>query len=210
MYRDLLRFFYLFVTYSEAACSDNLGYLTKGIEKANSWSVDGHKTFNTPYDCGIVLCNDKDALFSALHVTGSYLMLSETRDGYSYTPEMSRRSRIVELWAAIKYLGQEGIKELVEGLHERAKQFAIEIRKEGFQVLNDVVFNQVLIACENDDITGRTLELIQQSGECWCGGEMWDKRKVIRVSVCSWATTSDDISRSVKAFVKAFRSTRNP
>ena len=191
-----------------AACSDKLGYLTKGIEKANSWSVDGHKTLNTPYDCGIVLCNDKDALFSALHVAGSYLMLSETRDGYSYTPEMSRRSRIVELWAAIKYLGHEGIKELVEGLHERARQFAIEIRKEGFQVLNDVVFNQVLVACENDDITGRTLELIQQSGECWCGGAMWDNRKVIRVSVCSWATTSDDISRSVKAFVKAFRSIR--
>lgn len=188
-----------------AACSEKLGYLTKGIEKANSWSVDGHKTLNTPYDCGIVLCNDRDALFSALHVTGSYLMLSESRDGYSYTPEMSRRARIVELWAAIKYLGQEGIKELVDGLHERSVQFASEIKNAGFQVLNDVVFNQVLVACENDDITGKTLDLIQKSGECWCGSAQWDNRKVIRVSVCSWATTSDDISRSVKAFEKAFQ-----
>ena len=186
-----------------AACSTSLNYLTRGIEKANSWSVDAHKTLNTPYDSGIVLCNDEDALSSALHVTGSYLMHSDERDGYAYTAEMSRRSRVVELWAAIKYLGKEGIEELVEGLHERSKQFAFEIKKAGFQVLNDVVFNQILVACENDDITGRTLELIQNSGECWCGSTQWDKRKVIRVSVCSWATTLLDISRSVKAFEKA-------
>jgi glutamate/tyrosine decarboxylase-like PLP-dependent enzyme len=188
-----------------AACSGKLEYLTKGIEKADSWSVDGHKTLNTPYDCGIVLCKDQDALVSALHITGSYLMHTEARDGYSYTPEMSRRARIVELWAAIKYLGEEGIKSLVDGLHERAEQFALEIKKAGFNVLNDVVFNQVLVACENDDITVRTLELIQNSGECWCGSALWDNRKVIRISVSSWATTADDISRSVKAFEKAYQ-----
>jgi glutamate/tyrosine decarboxylase-like PLP-dependent enzyme len=167
--------------------------------------VDAHKTLNTPYDSGIVLCNDPDALVSALHVTGSYLIHGEARDGYSYTPEMSRRARIVELWASIKYLGEEGIEELVDGLHERTIQFAVEIKKAGFQVLNDVVFNQVMVACENDDITSRTLELVQKSGECWCGGAIWNDRKVIRISVCSWATTREDISRSVKAFEKAYR-----
>ena len=150
-----------------AASSDKLRYLTRGVEKANSWSVDGHKTLNTPYDCGIVLCSDQDALISALHVTGSYLIHTEARDGYSYTPEMSRRARIIELWAAIRYLGQEGIKQLVDGLHERAAQFASEADKAGFQVLNEVVFNQVLVACENYDLTVKTLELIQKSGECW-------------------------------------------
>jgi glutamate/tyrosine decarboxylase-like PLP-dependent enzyme len=186
-----------------AACSENLKHLTKGIEKANSWSVDAHKTLNTPYDSGIVLCNDRDALFSALHVTGSYLMHSEARDGYSYTPEMSRRARIVEIWAAIKYLGRTGMSDLVDGLYERTQQFASEIKEAGFQVLNDVVFNQVLVVCESDDITSKTLELIQSSGECWCGGAQWHNRKVIRISVSSWATTPEDISRSVRAFVKA-------
>jgi glutamate/tyrosine decarboxylase-like PLP-dependent enzyme len=149
------------------------------------------------------MCNDRDALVSALHVTGSYLMHTEARDGYSYTPEMSRRARIIELWTAIKYLGKDGIRELVDGLHERAIQFSLEIQKEGFKVLNDVVFNQVLVACENDEITSRTLESIQKSGICWCGGALWDKRKVIRISVSSWATTADDITRSVKAFADA-------
>jgi glutamate/tyrosine decarboxylase-like PLP-dependent enzyme len=188
-----------------AACSDKLNHLTSGMEKATSWSVDGHKTLNTPYDCGIVLCKDRDALVSALHITGSYLMHTDARDGYSYTPEMSRRARIVELWAALKYLGKEGIKELVDGLHERSVQFAHEIRNSGFTVVNDVVFNQVLVMCENDKVTARTLELIQKSGVCWCGSAQWNDRKVIRVSVSSWQTTHTDISESVRTFESAYR-----
>lgn len=75
-------------------------------------------------------------------------------------------------------------------------------------MLNDVVFNQILCACETDDITAKTLELIQESLECWCGGAQYNNRKVIRISVCSWATTSDDISRSLRAFVKAYNETK--
>jgi glutamate/tyrosine decarboxylase-like PLP-dependent enzyme len=185
------------------AGSEKLNYLTKGIEKANSWSVDGHKTLNTPYDCGIILCNDKEALVSALQATGSYIVYGEKRDGMLYTPEMSRRARIVELWATIKYLGQKGIDDLVFGLHERAVQFATELKEKDFCILNEVVFNQVLVSCESDEMTMRTLELIQNLRECWCGGSQWGNHKVIRISVCSWATTYEDISRSVKAFVKA-------
>ncbi len=95
------------------------------------------------------------------------------------------------------------MRDLVDGLYERTRQFATEIEQAGFSVLNDVVFNQVLVVCENDDITGRTLELIQKSGECWCGGAQWGGRKVIRVSVSSWVTTPEDISQSVRAFVNA-------
>ena len=187
-----------------ASGSENLKYLTNGIEKANSLSVDAHKTLNTPYDSGIVLCNDIEALVSALQATGSYIVYGEKRDGMLYTPEMSRRGRIVEIWATIKYLGKQGIDGLVYGLHQRAVQLADELKDSGFQVLNDVVFNQVIVMCDSDDITSKTLELIQESRECWCGSAQWNDRKVIRVSICSWATTSEDISRSVKAFLKAY------
>ncbi|WP_209319661.1 pyridoxal phosphate-dependent decarboxylase family protein [Ancylomarina longa] len=187
-----------------AAGSNSLKYLVKGIEKANSWSVDGHKTLNTPYDCGIVLCNDKEAMVAALQATGSYIVYGEKRDGMLYTPEMSRRARVVELWASLKYLGKEGIDSLILGLHERAVQFSKELKEQGFQILNEVVFNQVLVACENDDLTDSIMEGIQNSLECWCGGAIWDNRQVIRISVCSWATTSEDITRSVKTFVNAY------
>jgi glutamate/tyrosine decarboxylase-like PLP-dependent enzyme len=185
------------------AGSKPLQPLTRGMEKANSWSVDGHKTLNTPYDSGIVLCKDREALVQALHATGSYIAYSEHRDGMMYTPEMSRRARAVELWAALKYLGKSGVDELVSGLHQRAVQISQELAQEGFQILNDVVFNQVVVVCETDELTQRTMELVQKSGECWAGGARWHDKVVIRVSICSWATTEEDITRSVRAFVAA-------
>jgi glutamate/tyrosine decarboxylase-like PLP-dependent enzyme len=186
-----------------AAASSRLNHLTKGMEKANSFSVDGHKTLNTPYDSGIVLCNDKESLTHALHASGSYIAYSENRDGMLCTPEMSRRARAIELWAALKYLGKEGVDELVSGLHQRAVQIGQELKAENFQILNDVVFNQVLVACDSDKITEQTMQYIQESGECWVGGAVWDGKTVIRISICSWATTEDDITRSVTAFVTA-------
>ncbi len=186
-----------------AAASPRLASLTRGIELADSWSFDGHKTLNTPYDSGLIMCRDRDALVGALHASGAYIVYSDQRDGMLHTPEMSRRARAVELWATLGYLGKSGIDDLVYGLHERAAQFAQELEKQGFEILNDVVFNQVLVACDSDALTRSTIGHIQRSGECWVGGTRWGERDVIRVSVCSWATTADDVSRSVAAFVAA-------
>lgn len=186
-----------------AAASARLRHLTDGHELADSWSFDAHKTLNTPYDCGVILCRDRDALSSALHAAGAYIVYSEQRDGMLHTPEMSRRARVCELWAALKYLGKQGVDDLVYGLHERAAQFAKELAEQNFEILNDVVFNQVLVACQNDALTDATIANIQQSGECWVGGSRWQGRNVIRISVCSWATTSRDVTRSVAAFVAA-------
>jgi glutamate/tyrosine decarboxylase-like PLP-dependent enzyme len=186
-----------------AAVSPRLRHLTQGMAEADSFSVDGHKTLNAPYDSGIVLCRDREALTRALHAAGSYIAYSENRDGMLYTPEMSRRARAVELWAALKYLGREGLDALVYGLHRRAVQMARELAAEGFQILNEVVFNQVLATCESDAITVETMRNIQASGECWAGGASWQGSAVIRISVCSWATTDADISRSVRAFAAA-------
>ncbi|MDX9864088.1 MAG: aminotransferase class V-fold PLP-dependent enzyme [Anaerolineaceae bacterium] len=191
-----------------AGASASKKHLTQGMEKADSWSVDGHKTLNTPYDCGIILCKKPEALSGALQATGSYIQYGEQRDGMMYTPEMSRRGRAVELWATLKVLGRRGVEELVDGLCERAKQFAGLMQAEGFQVLNDVVFNQVLIACDTPEEMAATLANLQHSGECWCGAGKWHDTPLIRVSVCSWVTTAADIERSVAAFVAARKKER--
>lgn len=189
-----------------AQAVNELKYLTKGIENASSWAVDGHKTLNTPYDCGIILCSDQEAMTSALHMSGSYIIESSERDGMFYTPEMSRRSRIIELWSIMKYLGKNGIDEMILTMHQRAKQFANEIREiKGFYVENDIVFNQVVVRCDSDKITEQVLSNIQMLRECWLGGSMWFGKKVMRVSICSWATTENDISKSVKSFEKAIK-----
>jgi glutamate/tyrosine decarboxylase-like PLP-dependent enzyme len=186
-----------------AAASKRLNHLTKGMEKADSFSVDGHKTLNTPYDSGIVLCSDKEALTHALHASGSYIAYSGNRDGMLYTTEMSRRARAIELWAVLKYLGKEGVDELVFGLHRRAVQMSQALKAENFRILNEVVFNQILVACDSDKITEQTMRNVQESGECWAGGANWNGTPVIRISICSWATTEDDIGRTVSAFVTA-------
>lgn len=185
-----------------------LKHLTKGMELASSWAVDGHKTINTPYDCGIILCADKEALTAALHMSGSYIIESKERDGMFYTPEMSRRARIIELWSILKYLGKKGVNEMVLTMHKRAQQFANELLKiDGFYVENEVVFNQVIVRCNTDKITEKTLQTIQNLRECWLGGSIWFDKKVMRVSICSWATTKQDITLAVKSFEKALNLT---
>ena len=189
-----------------AATVNKLEDLTKGIQRADSWAVDAHKTLNTPYDSGIILCKHKEALTAALHMSGSYIVKSDERDGMFYTPEMSRRARIFELWATLKYLGKEGVDNMILTMHLRALQFAKEIKNiEGFYVENDVVFNQVIVRCKDDITTEKVLEKIQDLRDCWLGGSVWFHKKVMRVSICSWATTENDITNSVASFKKALK-----
>ena len=186
-----------------AAACQQTAHLTQGIELANSWSVDGHKTLNAPYDSGVVLCKDRAALVSALQADGSYIHFSNQRDGMLYTPEMSRRARGVDLWALMKSLGRTGIDSLMARLCNNAKLFATELDKHGFRILNEVVFNQVMVACDTPEQTQQLMQQIQRDGVCWCGGSQWQGEPIIRISVCSWVTTAADIHRSVQAFVDA-------
>ncbi|MAG57866.1 MAG: aspartate aminotransferase family protein [Planctomycetes bacterium] len=186
-----------------AGASPALRSLYEGCERADSWSVDAHKTLNVPYDSGIVLCRDRAALTSAFEASGAYFQWTDRREGMQYTPTMSRRARGVELWAVLKSLGRSGVAALIDRLVEHAGLFATLLRETGFEIRNDVVFNQVLISCEDDELTARTLERVQASGECWCGGSVWNGSNVIRISVCDWATSAEDVERAVAAFVRA-------
>ena len=174
-----------------------------GIENADSWSVDAHKTLNVPYDSGMILCRHREALMNAFKASASYFQWSEHRDGMNFRPSMSSRARAVELWAVLKTLGREGVQRLVEQLCENAREFARLLAEQDFQIHNDVVFNQVLVSCENDALTKTTLNKVQASGECWCGGSSWRSKAVIRISVCDWATTQKEIERSVRALIAA-------
>ncbi|MFK7908409.1 MAG: aspartate aminotransferase family protein [Chitinophagales bacterium] len=186
-----------------AAACKSLKHLTKGMEKASSWAVDGHKTLNTPYDSGIIMCRYPEAMLSALQATGEYIVYSEQREPMLYTPEMSKRSRAIELWATMKYLGKSGIDEMITGFYFRAKQLEEGLKLIGIEVVNEVVFNQVLVAGENDEQTRQILQYLQESGECWLGGSTWAGRAMIRVSICSWMTDEEDIQRMIGLFERA-------
>ena len=183
-----------------AACSRKYSYLTKGFEKADSWVTDAHKTLNAGYDCGLVLCRHREALASALAASGSYIVYSENRDGMLYSTEMSRRTRGVMLWAVLKQLGRSGVEQLINKLCDNAAYFAAELEKEGFTLVNPPQFNQFMIKCASDARTENLLKAVQNSGICWCGGSIWEGERVIRISICSHATTREDIDRSVQTF----------
>lgn len=186
-----------------ANASEQTRHLVHGVERADSWSTDAHKTLNAPYDSGIVFVRDRAALVRAMQATGSYLLYSDQRDGMLYTPEMSRRARSIELWATLKGFGQSGVGELVDTLCENARYFAGQLLEHGFRIQNDVVFNQVLVGCDSPKETKSTLVRLQANGVCWCGGAVWKAEPVIRISVCSWRTTKEDIDACVTGFVAA-------
>ncbi|MCH3949688.1 MAG: pyridoxal-dependent decarboxylase [Acidaminococcus sp.] len=185
-----------------AAASPRQKHLTEGIELADSWSLDAHKTLNAGYDCGIVLCRSREALVRALQANGSYFTYSKQRDGMQYTTEMSRRARAVVLWAVLKQLGHEGVAALVDRLCDNAAYFAHSLEKAGFILGAPPCFNQGVIRCSTPRETKAVLAGIQKSGVCWCSGADWNGVPAIRLSVCSYRTTKEDIDAAVAEFVR--------
>ncbi|CAD5120641.1 unnamed protein product [Dimorphilus gyrociliatus] len=185
-----------------AMANKRFNHLTKGVDLADSWSVDGHKTLNTPYDCGVILCRHRQQLINSMQMTGSYIIVSENRDNMVYTTEMSRRARAIEMWASLKSLGRDGVGELVWELHKKAVYFGEKLEKEGLEILNSIVFNQILVRHKDDNRTNLLLKSIQNSGVCWLGGAKWNGKSVIRISVSSFRTTYDDIDVSVKDILR--------
>ena len=178
-------------------------HFTAGMVNADSWATDFHKWLNVPYDSGVALVRDADALRAAMAVTAEYLpTVSPFRNPSDFTPELSRRARGVEVWAALQSLGRNGVAELVERTCRHARRFAQGFQSAGYEVLNDVVLNQVLVAFGDAETTNRVISGIQSDGTCWCGGTVWQGRTAMRISVSSWATTDEDVERSLEAMLR--------
>jgi glutamate/tyrosine decarboxylase-like PLP-dependent enzyme len=186
-----------------AAASPSLRFLAHGIERADSWATDAHKWLNVPYDSGLAFVRDADALRAAMAVTAEYLPTQSVhRNPADYTPELSRRARGVDVWAVLHALGREGLAAMVERCCRHARRFATELRSAGHEVLNDVVLNQVLVSFGDPAQTQRVIAELQADGTCWCGVTQWQGQTAMRISVCSWATEDEDVSRSLEAMLR--------
>jgi glutamate/tyrosine decarboxylase-like PLP-dependent enzyme len=188
-----------------ANVSPKYRHLTAGFDQADSWATDAHKWPNVSYDSGIVIVRDAAALHAAMTATAAYLEPGIGREPMHHTPEASRRARGVELWAALKSLGRSGLCALIERTCAHAQRFAAGLREAGFDVLNDVVINQVLASFGSAAATREVVRRVQDEGTCWCGGTVWQGKTAMRISVSSWATTEADIERSLEAIVRIAR-----
>jgi glutamate/tyrosine decarboxylase-like PLP-dependent enzyme len=150
----------------------------------------------------LAFVRDAAMLRAAMSLTAAYLPQGEHREPSQYVPELSRRARGVEIWAALKSLGRNGLAELIERNCRSASRFAAGLSEAGFEVLNEVALNQVLVSFGPPDVTERVIQAIQEDGTCWCGSTIWQGRHAMRISVSSWATTDADVDRSLAAITR--------
>jgi glutamate/tyrosine decarboxylase-like PLP-dependent enzyme len=181
-----------------AAASSALRSQVAGAAEADSWATDCHKWLNTTYDCGVAMVRDGAALRAAMEASASYLP-GAAAEGMGLTPQSSQRARGVEVWATLASLGRSGVADLVERSCQLARRFAAGMRASGFDVLNEVVLNQVLVSFGTAARTDAVIAAVQADGTCWCGPTTWHDVRAMRVSVSGWSTTEDDIDRSVAA-----------
>lgn len=186
-----------------AGASPRYAQLVRGVADADSWATDAHKWLNVPYDSGLAFVRNPAALKRAMSVTAAYLPQGEHREPSQYTPELSRRARGVEIWAALRSLGRRGLSDLIEENCRLAGRFAVELQRGGGEILNEVVLNQVLVSFGDADRTRQVIERVQQDGSCWCGPTVWQGHTAMRISVSSWATRDEDVDLSVAAILRA-------
>jgi glutamate/tyrosine decarboxylase-like PLP-dependent enzyme len=186
-----------------AAASPSTKHFVCGIERADSWSVDGHKWLNVPYDTGYVFCADPQAHAASMSYTAAYLVghgEGSVRAPSDYVTESSRRARGFATWAALRELGRQGLSELVERCCSLARRFGDQLGSiEGVEIGNEIILNQVLVSFGSDARTDRVIDAVQRDGNCWMGGTTWRGRRYMRISVSNWSTTEGDVDRSVAA-----------
>ena len=186
-----------------ARASRSLAHLTRGMELADSWATDAHKWLNVPFDSGLAFVRDAQALQSAMAITAEYLPPSGAlRAPSDFTPELSRRARGTEVYAALKCLGSDGLAQMIERNCAQARRFAEGLRAAGFEILNEVVLNQVVVRFGDAERTRKVIDAIQHDGTCWAGVTVWQGHTAMRISVSSWATTDEDVERSLEAMVR--------
>jgi glutamate/tyrosine decarboxylase-like PLP-dependent enzyme len=187
-----------------AAASPSYRHLVVGLEAADSWTTDAHKTLNVPYDTGLAIVRDAAALRASMGMHGAYLILDESGEPFDKVPEISRRGRAFPVWAVLRSLGRSGVAELVERLCRHASTFAEGLAGiEGVTVLNDVEFTQVCATFGTNERTEEVVRRLLADGTVWMTGSTWQNRSVVRISVSNWSTTQDDVERSLDAVRKA-------
>lgn len=195
-----------------AAASPALRHLVRGAEAADSWTVDGHKWLNVPYDSGYVFVRDSAAHRAALAIGAAYYpQATAERENFHYVPESSRRARGFATWAALRSLGRRGVAELVERCCALARRMADTLRvADEVEIVGDVALNQVLVrfrprSGDADEFTREVIRRIQADGTYWLGGTTWQGRAAARISVSNAATTEIDIDRSAAAILACIR-----
>jgi glutamate/tyrosine decarboxylase-like PLP-dependent enzyme len=190
-----------------AGVSPKFRHLLEGVHEADSWTTDGHKWLNVPYDSGYAFVADSRAHSAAMSHRAVYLTHdADARDQIDWNPEWSRRGRGFATYAALRELGRDGIAEMIERTCAHAHALVTRIGSlPNAEVVWEPRINQGLVRFRDpsqgaderahDYFTDRMMEKILASGEAFFTGTTWRGRRAMRVSVCNWQTSSEDVER---------------
>jgi glutamate/tyrosine decarboxylase-like PLP-dependent enzyme len=167
-------------------------HLTDGVEGADSWTIDGHKWLNTPYDSAMVILADRHQLAETMISDAAYSRTSADSQK-NLTLEFSRRPRGIAIWAALRTLGRDGVADLVDRTVALAAEISDGLRESGYTVLGRGVINQIIARADTQEETARIVAAAQASGRTWFGTSVWRGEPVMRISVSSWRTTAADV-----------------
>ncbi len=205
-----------FGLWARAAEDEGLRKAADGLEGADSWGVDAHKWLNVPYDSGIAIVRTPEAHGASMAQHASYLLRAARsnhvgrRDGMDWTPEASRRARVVPIYAVLKSLGRRGVSDMVLASCARAREMASLLRASAaVEILNDVVLNQVLLRVRSragENVTDAVIARVQQEGVCWVGSTVWNAEPAMRISISNWSTSAEDIQASAASILRAVES----
>jgi len=185
-----------------AAADPSRAGLVRGLERADSWATDGHKWLNVTYDCGIAFVRRPEDLRRTFASSAAYLPPSDVYEAMHHTPQSSQRARQIEVWAVLRSLGRHGVAHLVSDACDAAATIADRLRDGGFEVLNEVVLNQVLVRYVDGPTTERLMAALQADGRVWCGSTQWGGQTAMRISVSSWKTDQAAATRAAEAIVE--------
>jgi glutamate/tyrosine decarboxylase-like PLP-dependent enzyme len=182
-----------------ASASSRRRHMTEGVDQASSWVVDAHKLLNTPYDCAMAIIRQPEPLHAVMATQAAYLKPGVEVAPKDMGPEFSRSARGVEVWAALRSLGRQGLEDMIERCCGHAEAIASGLEQLGFRVLNDVVFNQVVASIGTAAEHERIAAAVQASGDAWFGVTNWQGQSAIRISIANWSTTGADVQRTIEA-----------
>jgi len=192
-----------------ALADPSRAHLVEGLHRADSWATDGHKWLNVTYDCGIAIVRRAGALRRTFAAVAGYLPPDDGFEAMHHTPQSSQRARQVEVWAVLRTLGRSGVADMVQQAADAAAAIADRLRPAGFQILNEVVLNQVLARLDDAETTELLLDEIQRDGRIWCGPTQWGGSTAMRISVSSWKTTTDDAHAAADVVIECARRVRD-
>jgi glutamate/tyrosine decarboxylase-like PLP-dependent enzyme len=205
-----------------AAASPNFRHHLEGADKADSWTTDGHKWLNVPYDCGYAFVADPAAHHAAMSTRAAYLTHAEdARDQIDWNPEYSRRGRGFATYAALRQLGKAGIADLIDRTCAHTHALVTGIGSlPNAEILWMPSINQGLVRFldpspqatneSHDRFTDRMIQKILASGEAFFTATTWRGRRAMRVSVCNWQTSSEDVERVCRCASRLLEEASSP